>query len=404
MANFFYVAKNQAGEVKNGNMEGAEERDVVESLRKDGFWVTAIRKIEEKKKTQFSLLGNFVRVSLKSKMIFCRHLAVMIGSGLSLSRALNILASQEKNSSFKKIILKIEEHVRTGVSLADAMAKYPGVFNSVFVSMVRVGELSGNLEEILTILSEQLEKDHKLVSKIRGAMIYPGIVMTVMVVMGILVMALVVPKITSLFKEFDAQLPPLTRMLIAVSDFMANNLIITFVGLIGMVAFMSYFLKTELGRKIFHKFYVKAPVIGPIVTKVNSARFARILSSLLKSGVALVEALKITSDTLGNYYYKQATVKASVDVQKGIPLSKVLSGYSNYFPHLVIQMVEVGEETGKTEQVLFKLASFYEEEVDQITKNLSSIIEPVLMVVIGCAVGIFAISIIQPIYSVMDMM
>lgn len=235
-------------------------------------------------------------------------------------------------------------------------------------------------------------------------MIYPSIIVCVMIVMGILVMALVVPKITSLFKEFDAQLPLMTRIIIAISDFMQNNLIITLVGLVALAGGVRFFAKTETGRKIFHKFFVKAPVIGPIVTKVNSARFARILSSLLKSGVALVEALKITSDTLGNYYYKEATVKASQEVQKGIPLSKVLYSYDRYFPHLVIQMVEVGEETGKTEQVLLKLASFYEEEVDQVTKNLSSIIEPVLMVVIGGAVGIFAVSIIQPIYSVMDMM
>lgn len=401
---FFYVAKNQNGEVRNGDMEAAEEREVVETLRKEGFWVTSLKRIEEKKKESAPFFSRFLRVPLKGKMIFCRHLAVMISSGLPLSRALNILGNQETNKQFKSVIKKLEADIKTGISLADALAKFPGVFDAVFVSMVKVGELSGNLEEILNVLSEQLEKDHKLVSKVRGAMLYPCIIVSVMIVIGILVMTLVVPKITGLFKEFNAQLPLFTRIIIAVSDFLAAHLFLTFGTLIGLVIGIRYFSKTETGRKIFHKFFIKGPVIGPIVTKVNSARFARILSSLLNSGVSLVEALRITSDTLGNYYYKKATAESSKEVQKGIPLSKVLENYSKYFPYLVIQMVEVGEETGKTEQVLLKLASFYEEEVDQVTKNLSSVIEPVLMVVIGGAVGVFAIAVIQPIYSIMNQM
>ena len=404
MPKFFYVAKNQSGEVKSGDTEAAEERDVVDELKKEGFWVTSIKALEEKKKSKVALADRIFTVPLKSKMVFSRHLGVMLGAGLSLTRALGILANQEENKSFKNIINKLTADVKQGVSLADAMEKFPRVFNKVFVSMIRVGELSGNLEEILNILADQLEKDHKLVSKVRGAMMYPGIIFSVMILMGFLMMIYVIPKITGIFKDFNADLPLPTQILVGVSDFMAAHAVLSLGGLFGTVIGVRLFSKTPVGIRIFHKFFLKAPVIGPVITKVNSARFARILSALLKSGVALVEALRITSDTLGNYYFKQACLKASGDVQKGITLSQVLTSYKNVFPYLVTQMIEVGEETGRTDQILNNLAIFYEEEVDQVTKNLSSVIEPVLMLVIGAAVGFFAIAVIQPIYSLMDKM
>jgi type IV pilus assembly protein PilC len=406
MPKFIYTAKNKEGKAKDGEMEAADRREVFEALKKDGYWVTSVDQdqSEKKKKRKGSFFDRFVKVPLKNRMIFCRHLGVMISSGLSLAKALSILAGQEKNKTFSEVIKKVSADVKKGVSLADAAAKYPGVFNSVFVSMIRVGEMSGNLENILGILAEQMEKDHKLISKIKGALIYPVIILVVMVVIGTLMMIFVVPKITDIFNEFNADLPPLTKLLVVTSNFMANNSILVIAMMIGSVIAVRMFAKTFVGRRIFHMLFLKLPVVGTIVVKVNSARFARILSSLLSSGVALVESLKITSDTLGNFYFKNATLEASNQVQKGIPLSQVLFSSNKVFPYLIVQMVEVGEETGKTDQVLLKLAGFYEEEVDQITKNLSSVIEPVLMVVIGTAVGLFAVSIIQPVYSIMGKM
>jgi type IV pilus assembly protein PilC len=402
MPTFSYEAKNKDGEVETGESVFSSKGELVDQLRKRGFWPVVIEEIELKK-AKSSFFGGFIKVSLKSRMIFCRHLAVMIGSGLSLSKALNILSTQERNKSFKAVIEKIALDVKKGITFADSMQKYPKVFDSVFVSMVRMGELSGNLEEILLILSEQLEKDHKLVSKVRGAMIYPSVIIVVMIIIGFLMMTFVIPKITVIFKEFGAELPLLTRIVINMSDFMAANSILTIAIAIISVVSIQMFYKTNAGQKFFHKLFLKAPVLGAVITKVNSARFSRILSSLLSSGTSLVEALKITSDTLGNYYYKKACSEAAQKVQKGIELSRILKeGYQDVFPYLVIQMMEVGEETGKTPEILKKLAYFYEEEVDQITKNLSSIIEPILMVVIGSAVGLFAIAIISPIYSVMS--
>lgn len=402
MPTFSYEAKNKDGEVESGESVFTSKGELVDQLRKRGFWPVLIEETKAKK-TKKALFGSFLKVSLKKRMIFCRHLSVMIGSGLPLSQALSILSTQEKNKMFKNVINKIADDVKKGINFADSMQKYPNVFDSVFVSMVRMGELSGNLEEILVVLSDQLEKDHKLVSKVRGAMIYPSVIIVVMIVIGFLMMTFVIPKITVIFKEFGAELPFLTVIVIKVSDFMAENSIITISSIIASVMGIRAFYKTLMGKRFFHKIFLKAPILGTVITKVNSARFSRILSSLLNSGTSLVESLKITSDTLGNFYFKKACKESSEKVQKGINLSKILTeGYKNVFPYLVIQMLEVGEETGKTPEVLNKLAYFYEEEVDQITKNLSSIIEPVLMVVIGAVVGLFAIAIISPIYSVMS--
>jgi len=223
-----------------------------------------------------------------------------------------------------------------------------------------------------------------------------------MMIIGVLMMMFVVPKITAIFDDFGADLPILTKVVLGISNFMSQNVVVTSSLILGSVTALLFFWRSSLGKKFFHKLFLKAPVLSGLVNKVNSARFARILSALSKSGVPLVRSLKITSDTLGNYYYKEAVLAASQEVQKGIPLSSVLGRYQDFFPYLVIQMIEVGEETGKTPEVLLKLADFYEEDVDQMTKNLSSIIEPVLMVVVGLAVAFFAIAIIQPIYSIMD--
>lgn len=405
MAKFKYIARNKDGKKIEGEMEASEKKEVVESLRKDGFWPTSLDEIEKKKKSKgVSFMDRFASVPLKNKMIFCRHLAVMIGSGLSLSKALSILASQEKNKTLKIICEKLSADVKKGISFADALEKYPHVFDSVFFSMVRMGEVSGNLEEVLKILADQLEKDHKLVSKVKGAMMYPSIIVIVMVVIGILMMIFVLPKITKIFEDFNAELPLMTQIVINVSNFMAAHSWQVIGGMVLLGVGISSFYKSSPGKKAFHKMFLKMPIFGDVVTKVNSARFSRILSSLMESGTSLVESLNITSDTLGNYYFKKAVAQASKEVQKGVELSVILRKYNKVFPYLVIQMIEVGEETGKTPEVLLKLAGFYEEEVDQITKNLSSIIEPVLMLAIGVAVGGFAIAIISPIYGIMDKM
>jgi type IV pilus assembly protein PilC len=400
--NFEYLAKNEKGEKEEGIMEGQSKEEIEEKLKGKNLTPVFVDETKKKKaKKEFSfLIGS---VPLKDRMIFCRHLGVMISSGLSISNALEILGNQEKSKAFKKIILKLSEDVKKGLSLADAMIKHPKAFNKIFTSMVKVGETGGSLDEILNILSLQLEKDHKLISKVRGALIYPGIIVTVMIVIGVLMMMFVVPRITGVFEEFGAELPFLTRMVVAISDFMANQILATFGIIFLSVGSVIFFYRQPSGKKFFHKLFLNLPVLKTLLVKLNSARFARILSSLLDSGVSLVEALKITSDTLGNHYFKKSVQEASEEVQKGKALSEILSDKKSPFPFLVVKMIKVGEDTGKTPDILEKLAEFYEEEVSQTTQNLSSVIEPVLMVIVGLAVALFAIAIIKPIYSLIEL-
>lgn len=398
----FYTAKSYTGETKGGEMNVKDERDLAEQLRADGFVLTSFKEIKEEDKIKVNFFDRFTKVPLNEKMMFARNLSVMISSGLPLSKAIRNITIQTKNKRFIGILKTVQEDLQTGATLADALAKYPGIFGELFVNMIRVGETSGNLEEVLNILAVQLEKEYEIIRKVKGALVYPAVILVAMVLIGIVMMVYVVPQITGVFKDLNANLPASTMFIINTSNFFRNHYIIAVSLAAAIIIILKILLTTNAGKKTLGLVAIKIPVIKNIVIKMNCARFARIYSSLLKSGVPVVEALKILSRTLTNFYYKRALEKASESIQKGINLSKLIYEEKNIFPVLVPQMIEVGEETGKTDTVLMNLAEFYEAEVDQLTKNLSSIIEPVLMIIIGSAVGFFAVSILQPMYSVLE--
>jgi type IV pilus assembly protein PilC len=403
MPKYIYTARGYNGESQGGESISKDEKSLAAQLRAEGFLITSIKTVEEdNSKVKVNFLDRFSTVPLKEKMVFARNLSVMISSGLTVSRAVNNLAQQTTNKKFRQVLKDVYEETQAGKSLSEGMAKYPGVFNELFINMVKVGETAGNLDEVLKIVAIQLEKEHDLISKVRGAMIYPAVILTVMFGIGIIMLTYVLPKMMGVFKDMNVELPPITQFIINLSTFMQNNSFITAALIIGSIIFGKIFLQREAGKRTLSFLTIRIPVIKNIVTKVNCARFARIYSSLLKSGVNAIDAMRIISNTLTNYYYKQAIVKGIEDVQKGLPLSKILSDSPKLFPMLVSQIVQVGEETGKTDTVLLQLAEFYEEEIDQITKNMSSIIEPALMVLIGIAVGFFAIGMLQPMYSLMD--
>jgi len=312
------------------------------------------------------------------------------------------LSEQTKNKYFQKILNDVRQQVENGNTFSGALAAYPAVFNQLFTSMVYVGEISGNLEKILEILAVQLEKEHELTSKVKGALMYPSVVMVAMIGIGIVMLTYVLPKITGVFRDMDVTLPASTLFIMGLGDFMQTNSFFVIGGFVVIVAGTKWFAGTFRGKRIFGWLALRAPILSDIIVKVNCARFSRIFSSLLKSGVAVTNALAIVSDTLSNVYYKDILKEGIEEIQKGVELSAVIIRYPKAFPVLVPQMLAVGEETGKTETVLERLADFYEEEVNQITKNLSSILEPVLMIFIGSAVGFFAVAMLQPIYSVMN--
>lgn len=403
MPKFFYTAKNIAtGETTGGELQAKDEKSLAQELRAQGLLLTSHKEFEESQGVQIKFFDRFTTIPLKEKMVFTRNLAVMVSSGLTVSRAVHNLSLQTKNPRFRKILESVYDDVQAGKSLSEGLARYPSVFSELFVNMVSVGEVSGNLEEVLDILALQLEKENDLLSKVRGALIYPAVIVFAMIGIGILMLVYILPKITGVFQDMDVELPKTTLFIIGISDFIRAHWLLSILSAAALVVGIKSAASTPPGKRFFSKAFLYLPIVGGIIIKVNCARFARIYSSLLKSGISVVNALEIVSRTLSNAYYKEAFAEAISEVQKGVELSKIISRYPKLFPILVPQIIEVGEETGRTEVVLQRLAEFYEEEVSQITKNMSSIIEPILMLLIGSAVGFFAIAMLQPMYSVLE--
>jgi type IV pilus assembly protein PilC len=400
----FYTAKNYSGEIKSGEAEVKSESELALELRSEGYVLTSSKELksEDKNKIKVKFLDRIFGLSIKDRLMFTRNLSVMVASGLPLTRAIKNLASQTKNKRFSDILNNIFNDIQTGLTFADGLSKYPGIFNELFVNMVRVGETSGNLEEVLKILADQLEKEHELMSKVKGALTYPAVIVVAMFGIGIIMLTYVLPKLTGIFTEMKVDLPKSTQFVIWLSDALRQHSFLFIAAFLVCAVSIKIFYGTVPGKKTFSFLAINTPLINNIVIKINCARFSRIYSSLLRSGVPVVESLRIVSRTLTNYYYKRTIEDSIEQVQKGVNLSKVIAKNTRAFPVLVSQMIEVGEETGKTEEILMKLAQFYEDEVTQISKNLSSIIEPILMIVIGSAVGFFAISMMQPMYSIMD--
>lgn len=403
MPKFLYVAKNaQTGETLTGEQVAENEHDLAQVLRAAGALLVSAKEMTERKEVRGKFFSGFKGIPLKEKMLFTRNLAVMVSSGLPIPRAIQNLSVQTRNKRFQMILNQVFVDLQGGTSLAEALSKHKGVFNELFVNMIAVGEVSGNLEEVLDILATQLEKDNDLLSKVRGALVYPAVILLAMTAVGILMLTYILPKITGVFKEMNVTLPATTLFIMAVSEFLIQHWLLVIVLFVASIFGIRWFAKTALGKRSFSKLYLYLPILGPIVVKVNCARFARIYSSLLSSGVPVLKALEIIERTLTNVYYRAAVHDAMEGIQKGTNLSDVLLRYPRLFPVLVPQIIQVGEETGKTESVLTRLAQFYEEEVSQVTKNMSSIIEPVLMLIIGCGVGFFAVAMLQPMYSVLE--
>ena len=400
MSRYNYIAKTLQGKSCSGTLEAKDEHELARILRKEGSILIKATSEEEEHKKKFLITVSFLgRVSLTEKIMFTRNLRVMIAAGVALPRTLRILADQAKNKKFRKTLLKIREEIVKGRAFSESLDKYPSIFSELFVSMVKVGEETGTLEEVLRILTQQMEKEHEIKSSIKGAMIYPAVIIFAMVCIGVLMLIMVIPKLAAVFSELEVELPLTTKIVIATGTFLSKFWFLLPVGILVFLFLLRVILKTKTGKLVFDTFVLKIPIIAPIIKKTNSAHTVRTLSSLIAAGVPIVRSLEIVSGTLGNVHYKKAISEVAEEVKKGAKLAGVLKRYENIYPTLVIQMIEVGEETGKTSDVLEKLAEFFEEEVANTTKNLSAVIEPVLMLIVGAVVGFFAISMIQPIYS-----
>ncbi len=328
-----------------------------------------------------------------------KNLSAMLSAGLSLARALSIIERQSNNKYLKKVIVGISESIKRGSSFHEALALSPKVFPALFVAMVRAGEESGSLTESLSVVALQMERSEELRRKIKSAMIYPAIVMVAIIIVGVLMLIYVVPTLTDTFKSLGVDLPRSTQIIIALSDFMVAHVFSTFALLVAFFMSIIYFAKSNIGSRIITAVSLHIPVIGDMVRETYTARCARTLSSLLSASVPVLEALAITKDVVRTPSFAHVIGEAEVRVRKGETLSSSFSEHQNLYPILMSDMLAVGEETGNVSGMLKQIAEFYEADVAEKTKDFSTVIEPLLMLFIGAFVGIFAVSMIAPIYS-----
>lgn len=401
---YTYTAINRTGQTVAGEYEAENEYDLGARLKKEELLLLESKRTGGGERASFvgrlvGMLQNFSRVPLVERMTFARNLAVMIGAGLSMTKSLEALRDQTENKAFKRIIEKILEAITQGKSFADGLREFEDIFGVLFINMVASGEASGRLESVLKLLARQMKRDHDIRSKVRGAMIYPAIIMSFLIIVGALMMIYVVPTLTATFAELGVQLPILTRIIIGASNFLLNFWWLMIAVLLAAGFGLYRALKTDWGKRLFDRAVLRLPILGPLIQQFNLARMARTLASLIASGVEITKALAITATVLGNSLFRDAIGRAAEEIQKGKQMHVILKEYPNLFFPLAVQMVGVGEETGTISRMLLRLAIFYEGEVSDTTKNLSSIIEPILMIVIGGVVGLFAVAVMQPIYS-----
>lgn len=404
MPTYSYKAQVEDGKTVEGFADATDKFELAKSMKAEGKQLLTATEIK-KGFGGFNMdkINAFLtRVKLREKIVFTHNLATMLSAGLSLSRALQIGYKQTQNIKFKLVLKALIDDIQKGMPLSDAMEKSPKIFPSIMVSMVRAGEESGGLVDALEVVGSQLDKSYSLKKKVKGAMMYPAVVMSVMIGVGVLMMIYVVPGLASAFKEAGVALPPLTQIVVGISDFLQNQLLFAIAIIVAVGIGFWRFSKTAFGDRAISWVTLRLPVFGKLIKEFNAAIVARTLSSLVSSGVDIVHAIDITKDVVGNIFYKETLDVAKANIQKGIPLSKIFQDHADIYPVMVGDMMEVGEETGKLSDMLMKIALFYESEVDQATADMSKLVEPILMVVIAIFVGIFAVAMITPMYSLMD--
>lgn len=401
MATFIYTATNSKNTVVSGTFDATDRTTAFAMLSKQQLKPITLKEGSTKKKASFGLL-DFMgtnRVKSDDLVMFTRQLSAMVSAGVPLLRAITSLHDHTDSKALKAVSAGILKDVEGGIQLADSLAKYPNTFNDVYINMVRAGEAAGILDEILKRLALQQEKNASMRKKIKSAMTYPSVLIVITIGAFFGLMIFVIPKIGGILKDLggpDAKLPALTQAMLAISGFLLQYGLFLLPVLAVAIVFLLRFLKTPGGKAIFHRLVLKIPMISPIIQKVAVARFARTFSALMGAGVAVLEALSVTSRAVGNVVYERAILDAAEQVKNGKTLSSVIEK-NDLFPPIVAQMLSVGEETGQTDTVLVKVADFYEEEVDVAIDGISSIIEPVMILVMGSMVGLIAASVMGPI-------
>ncbi len=393
---YSYVAKDLQGEYHKGEVETADEYQGAQLLRRKKLIVISLKaKSQNQKKFLEKLL---FRVSFADVVIMTRQLATMIQAGLVLSEALDILEEQQTNKKFKEVLGKISSDVKGGLDFATAIEKHPDVFPSLYSKLVRAGQASGKMDTILLELAANLEKERSFKSKVRGAMIYPIVVITMMFAVMLIMVFFVMPKLMSLYSESGIDLPLPTKIMLAFANLAINFWWLGIIIAVMVVAGVRRFLSTPTGRLFFDKMILKIPVVGKVTSLVILTNFTRTFGLLVASGLPMLESIKIVSNIVGNLAFKESLDVAYKGVERGLTFSSQLMALP-VFPRIIGQMIKTGEETGKLDDIVFRLADYFESEADNALKNITTLIEPIILVVLGVGVALLVVSIILPIYQ-----
>lgn len=401
MAVYEYKARTRGGEVLEDKVEGEDTREVASQLRRQGLLVIDIK---EQGVGQKDIFEPFKSVKLDDTVVFTRQFATVINAGLPIVRALGILGEQTSNKKLQDVLVNVREDVEAGLALSEALEKHPKVFNRLYVEMVRAGEVGGVLDDVLLRIADQLEADQELRRKVRSAMTYPTVVLIMAVLAAAIMLIFIVPIFAQMFEDLGGTLPLPTRIALGLSDLLTGfgGLLIA-AAIIGGVVFFLRWKETEQGRKIWGRIVLRIPAkIGEVVQKVALARFARTLGSLISSGVPILQALEITAASSGNYVIERALLESRDSVRQGIPISKPLEE-EPVFPPMVTRMISIGDETGNLDGMLEKVGDFYESEVDATVKSLTSIIEPLMIVVVGGIVGGIIVAMYLPMFRIFEL-
>jgi type IV pilus assembly protein PilC len=401
VATFTYRARTRQGEILEDQVEGTDQMAVASSLRQQGLLVIDVK---EESLAQKDILEPFKRVKPGDLVVFTRQFATMINAGLPIVRALYVLSEQTENRKLKEVVVRVRKDVEAGLALSEALAKHPKVFSRLYVEMVRAGEIGGILDGVLLRIASQLEDDQELRRKVKSAMTYPTVVLILAILAASFMLIFIVPIFARMFEDLGGTLPLPTRIAMGLSNLLTSIFgVFVYAAMIGGVFLFLRWKNTEQGRKIWGRVVLRIPFkIGDVVQKVSLARFARTLGTLSAAGVPILQAIEITATSSGNWVVENALLKSRDAVREGIPIHKPLEDEA-VFPPMVTRMIAVGEETGDLDGMLTKIAEFYESEVDATVKALTSIIEPLMIVVVGGIVGGIIIAMYLPMFRIFEL-
>lgn len=399
MALFNYKARNKLGQEILGSIEALEESIVIKSLRKLGYSIVSIQKASTLKLKIEGLLAKFRKVRQQELLMFVRQFSTLLKSGVPLTIAVENIRQQTENPVMLEMLEKVKADIESGVSLSESLKKHPRIFSDFFVSMVGVGEAGGILEDVLDRLTQLLTQEIEIRGRIKSAMIYPVVLVVVAAVIITYILAAIIPKFVTIFDSYGAKLPLATRILLLLSLTIQRFWFLLPLGAIAFALWMRRYLKSEKGRLKIDSLLFSVPLFGQLYVKIIIAQFSRTLASLLRSGVTLMEALRVTEKTVTNATLRRSIHGISAGISKGEPLSDLFAKTA-LFPVMVVQMISVGERTGKLESILFDVANFFDQEIDYAIRNLTAVLEPVLLLAMGSMVAFIALSVLLPIFNI----